>query len=205
MTKESLILVCRGDFVLHHIVTLMAEGEVSLLRAPALYGDDPDPGWVGSQLRLFSLDMSGLLEECLSTFAAHYSNMSAAQLPGAVEAEISNDLLRMQTQPSIMESYRRFVVVKGTSSRESDLNKDGVRPPWLYLGPLLISCDSSNGPPLPNSTLKMISSKKQLRLDSSTSHPRCLDPNVYFLSFLLILLFVCVECHIFSELPRITC
>jgi hypothetical protein len=171
MTKESLMLACRGDFMLHHIVTLVTEGEISLLRAPALYGDDPGPGWISSQLRLFSLDVSGLLEECLSTFAAHYSNMSVAQLPGAVEAEISDDLLRMQTQPSIMESYRRFVIVKGTSSRQSDLNKDGVRPPRLYLGQLLISRNSSNGPPLPNSTSKMISSKKRPRLNFSTSLP----------------------------------
>jgi hypothetical protein len=107
----------------------MAEGEVSLLRAPALHGDDHEPGWIGAQLRLFSLNASGLLEECLNTFAARYSNTSVEQLQGVVEAEISKDLLRMQTQPSIMENYRRFVVIKGTSSREADLNKDGVRSP----------------------------------------------------------------------------
>jgi hypothetical protein len=124
-----LIKAFRGDFLLHNIVTLMAEGEVSLLRAPALHGDDPGPSWVSSQLKLFSLNASGLLKECLSTFAANYSNTPVAQLSDAMEAEISEDLLRMQTQPSIMENYRRFVVIKKTSSSQADLTKDGVRLP----------------------------------------------------------------------------
>ena len=124
---KYLITKFRGNFLLHNIITLVAEGEVSLLRAPALHGDDPGSNWIGSQLRLFSLNASGLLEECLSIFAAQYSNMSAAQLPGAVDGEISKDLLRMQTQPSIMENYRRFVIIKKTGSNEADLNKDGVR------------------------------------------------------------------------------
>jgi len=120
-----------GDFLLHNIIALLADGEISLLRAPGLHGDDPGPGWISSQLRLFSLDASGLLEECMRTFTAHYSNTPIAQLPGALEAEISKDLLRMQTQPSIMENYRRFVVIKETSSKEADLNKDGFE--WTTL------------------------------------------------------------------------
>jgi hypothetical protein len=129
-----LIRVVRGDSLLHDVVTLIAEGEVSLLRAPALHGDNLEPGWLSSQLRLFSLNASSLLEECLRIFATHYANTSTAQLPGAMEAEISKDLLRMQTQPSIMENYRRFVVIKETSSEETDLNKDGVRLPRLCSG-----------------------------------------------------------------------
>jgi hypothetical protein len=52
-----------------------------------------------------------------------------AQLPDAIDAEISQDMLRMQTQPSMMENYRRFVIIKEASSEETDWNKDGVRLP----------------------------------------------------------------------------
>lgn len=123
----------------------MAEGEVSLLQAPPPYGDDPRLGWVSSQLRLFSLNASGLLEECLNAFAARYSNTSEVQLPDAIIAEISKDLLRMQTQPSIMENYRRFVVIKATGSSEAD-NKDGVcfSMTLFGAGPDFL-CDSLNG------------------------------------------------------------
>jgi hypothetical protein len=122
-----LSIAFRGEFLLSNIVNLLADGEISLLRAPPLHGDDPGHIWVGSQLKLFLLDASGLLEECLNTFVFHYSSTPAAQLTSAVEAEISQDLLRMQTQPSMMENYRRFVVIKEVNSKELDSNKDGVR------------------------------------------------------------------------------
>jgi hypothetical protein len=113
--------------LLHQIITLIAEGDVSLLRAPALYEDVHESDWVSSQLKLISLNAPGLLEECLRIFTAKYSNISMAQLADAIEIEISEDLLRMHTQPSIMENYRRFVVIKETSSRETGIHKDGVR------------------------------------------------------------------------------
>jgi len=116
--------------VLHDIVTLIAQGQVSLLQAPPVHGHDPQLGWVSSQLKLLSLGAPGMLEMCLSAFSAQYSNTPIAQLSGTVEAEISKDLLRMQTQPSIMEDYRRFVIIT-TSAGPADSNKDGVRFPSL--------------------------------------------------------------------------
>jgi hypothetical protein len=102
-------------------MTLIAQGKASLIRAPAAHGNDPGLTWVSLQLKLLSLKPPELLEECLGAFAAQYSNTTFTELSRAVEAEILNDMLRMQTQPQIMENYRRFVIVVPTTPRPSQI------------------------------------------------------------------------------------
>lgn len=106
-------------------MNLVVQGEVSLLRAPPVHGYDPQLSWINSQLELFSLKATSLLEKCLGIFAAQYTNIPIAQLCTTVDTEISKDLLRMQIQPSIMENYRRFVIITASTS-QADSNKDGV-------------------------------------------------------------------------------
>lgn len=141
----------------------MAEGVVSLFQAPALYGNESGQGWVTSQLKLLSLNATGLLKECLSTFTARYSNTPRSQLSSAMEAAISGDLLRMQTQPSIMENYRRYVVITATGADQVESNRDGVCFCFYYSlceYSLVLGIVSSNGPKSLNSTSKTISSPK---------------------------------------------
>lgn len=117
----------RGVFVLNEIVALIAEGGVSLLRAPRGQGDD-DFNWVHQQLRLFTLvTPSALLEECLNSFSAQYANASNVDVSRAIKAEIVEDLLRLHSSPSIIENYRRFVVITATNICDSDPHNNLVR------------------------------------------------------------------------------
>jgi hypothetical protein len=117
----------RGIFVLNDIVDLIAEGEVSLLRAPREQrGDDLD--WVHQQLKLSTLvTPSALLEECLNSFSAQYANTSNVDVSRAIKAKIVEDLFRLQSSPSIIENYRRFVVITATSIGDSDSHNNLVR------------------------------------------------------------------------------
>lgn len=55
-----------------------------------------------------------------------YPNTPEAELPIAIQQEITRDLLSMQMQPAIMDKYRRFVVVKTSNDHCFEDDKDGV-------------------------------------------------------------------------------
>lgn len=79
-------------------------------------------------IRVAGLDARGILEECLKLAAEQFANTSEADLPAAIEQEIVRDLLRMQTQPVIMDNYRRFVVFRTKQDVcFADASKSGVR------------------------------------------------------------------------------
>lgn len=115
--------------MLHDIIMLMAEGDVSLLRAPSGQEESLDHDWVRQQVKWFALPPSGLLKECLDAFSAQYANVADADICGVIDAEISEDLLRLQsTHPQIIENYRRFVAVETTTSNATGgfTYRDGV-------------------------------------------------------------------------------
>jgi len=118
-------------------MTLVTQGVVSLLRAPPAHGNNSGPAWVTAQLKLLSLKPSALLEECLSAFAVQYSNTTFTELSDAAEAEILKDMLCMQTQPQIMENYRRFVIAVPTTPRPSQtkIEQNGVCFSCMLSGP----------------------------------------------------------------------
>lgn len=116
-----------GNLLISQVIQLLAEGKVSLLTAPPLYGSDAEQRWMVSQTKLLSLDAVGLLKECLSSFDAHHSNTPAAQLSSAVHGEIFHDLLDMQTQPQIRQTRRRFVIITTTSTPVEKIDANRVR------------------------------------------------------------------------------
>jgi len=103
----------------------MADGQVALLRAP--HGQGAGPDWVHWQLRLLASTPSNLLEECVRAFSAQYANTSDGDLLAAVHTEIAEDLLCLQSSPSIIENYRRYVVIKATSTSSSGKHGGLVR------------------------------------------------------------------------------
>lgn len=79
-------------------------------------------------IRVAGMDARGILEECLNLAAEHFANTVEAELPAAIEKEVARDLLRMQSQPAVIDNYRRFVVFR--TNQDSFLpegSKFGVR------------------------------------------------------------------------------
>lgn len=147
----------RGNFVYEDLLKAIEDGSVALLQAPqsTLDSQAPDDSnllWTRWMFRVAGLDARGILEECLKLAAEQYVNTSEADLPAAIEQEIVRDLLRMQTQPVIMDNYRRFVVFRTKQDVYfADASKSGVRVEprlsivWLELtdsGVLQIECTS---------------------------------------------------------------
>jgi hypothetical protein len=148
----------RGQLILDEIIQLMASGHVSLLRAPHRHGASSE--WLCWQLKLFALTASGLLEECLDAFSAQYANTPDDDFLNAIEDEIAEDLLQLQSSRSITENYRRFVAITATSISDCDKESSLVR---FTLSKSKQLTDSLlcrwNGLHLMTSTPKMVSSK----------------------------------------------
>jgi hypothetical protein len=150
----------RGHFILDDIFRLMADGQVALLRAP--HGRGASPDWVHWQLRLLASTPAGLLEECLRAFSTQYANTPDSDLLAAIHTEIAEDLLCLQSSPSIIENYRQYVVIKATSigdcsGKHGGLVRFTVLPSKRLLANSLLP--RWNGPHLMTLILKMVSSK----------------------------------------------
>lgn len=75
---------------------------------------------------LHPLDGRGYLEYCINICKAQYANVAQGQWASAVEADISKDLFYMQMQPAVMQTWRRFVVIRGVNDKHIPWNRDGV-------------------------------------------------------------------------------
>ncbi len=123
----------RGNFVYDDLLKAIEDGSVALLQAPQSTLDPPAPGdpnllWTRWMIRVAGLDARGILEECLKLANEQFASTSEADLPRAIEQEIERDLLRMQTQPVIMDNYRRFVIFRTKQDVYfADASKSGVR------------------------------------------------------------------------------
>ncbi|KAI0639158.1 hypothetical protein C8Q77DRAFT_1079774 [Trametes polyzona] len=106
-----------GNFVHEELLKAIEDGSLALLQAPPppqLANPQVDPSlmWTRWNLRIAGMDARGILEECLKLAGEQYANTPEADLPLAIEKEIERDLVRMQTQPAIMDNYRRFVLFR---------------------------------------------------------------------------------------------
>jgi hypothetical protein len=118
-----------GEFFDDYLLTLIEEGQVSLLRAPprSLEKDTLADDWTLSQLKLTSLQTRALLELCMRDFTRLYASVKEPGWASAIEAEIAEDVLSMQLQPAMMDTYRRYVVIKGNKDTHIPWDKDAVR------------------------------------------------------------------------------
>ncbi|KAI0824082.1 hypothetical protein BC628DRAFT_1379753 [Trametes gibbosa] len=120
-----------GNFVYEHILTAIEDGSLALLQAPRSIfqhptTEDPTLLWTRWMFRIAGKDARGILEECLNLAAEQFGNTSEADLPVAIEKEIARDLLRMQSQPALIDNYRRFVVFRTNQDTFfSDSSKHG--------------------------------------------------------------------------------
>ncbi|OCB85244.1 hypothetical protein A7U60_g7871 [Sanghuangporus baumii] len=130
--EDPLSVYTREPYHFGRIFNLIEEGKVAMMQSPGLYrGSRSEFGqaeldkWVATQFSTLSKTPFQLLEDCRSAFVAEYSNKSETELRSAIESEIVRDLSHLQTQQTIRESYRRFVVIKAMQEAHISMSKDG--------------------------------------------------------------------------------
>jgi hypothetical protein len=111
---------------------LIEQEKIWLLQAPPLQrnplpDNDPVFRWVTKHTGLMPTQTRAILETCINAWVDLYSNLREPEWSSAIEAEISETLMCMQMQPSIMDEFRRFVVIKAPKDKHINLERDGVR------------------------------------------------------------------------------
>ncbi|CAL1696456.1 unnamed protein product [Somion occarium] len=135
-------MVCNGidpvsvfdsdSFVFTPLLKSIKEGEVSLLTAPPLQRypkeslsverrwDDPAMTWIVAQFHQMSMTPRDLLDSCMRSLQEKHANADDKTLVATIGREALEEMRQMQFQPVLMDSYRRFVVIK--ARKETDLN-----------------------------------------------------------------------------------
>ena len=88
--------------------------------------DDPHLKWAEWVLNLPFASDKEILAECVRLFEAAHPNVSDRDIMSVTEKEVLADLGRMQLQPTIMDNYRRFVVLTGAKDKYLTRCKLGV-------------------------------------------------------------------------------
>ncbi|KAL5534576.1 hypothetical protein ACEPAG_1039 [Sanghuangporus baumii] len=130
--EDPLSFYTREPYHFGRIFNLIEEGKVAMMQSPGLYhGSRSEFGqaeldeWVATQFGILSKTSFQLLEDCWTAFVAECSNKSETELRSTIELEIVRDLSRLQTQQTIRESHRRFVVIKAMQDEHISMSKDG--------------------------------------------------------------------------------
>jgi hypothetical protein len=105
-------------------------GSPPVTRSP-LRDSDPMSQWVTTQWKVVSMQSRGLLEHGVHAWRESYSALRQPEWPAVVCTEITDEMTRMQMQPAIMDSYRRFVVIRAPSEAGMGEYHHGVRLPFL--------------------------------------------------------------------------
>ena len=121
-----------GEFFFERLLRLIDEGKLALLRAPPTgpaavkqpHKADPTTEWQQWVLSLPCSSQREIMEKCTQLLETRFSKVSDKNLPHEILAEVLYDLRQMQLQPTIMDNYRRFVVM--TEGRNDLLEADGV-------------------------------------------------------------------------------
>ena len=78
------------------------------------------------------LDPRGILERCLRGFSQQFSEFPEEKWTPRVLDELSSVLTSLQMQPSIMDQYRRYVVITGKQDKVG-YDRSGVSVSITYL------------------------------------------------------------------------
>ena len=113
---------------------LIESGKVALLRAPPLgkaarqihNGPSPAMDWVGWMMGFTALGRRELITECIRLLDEQFGALPDNKLGQAVEGHVVHDLWQLQLQPSVMDNYRRFVVIREMRNINEE-EREGVR------------------------------------------------------------------------------
>jgi hypothetical protein len=86
---------------------------------PPHYGSKEGPllEWIRRQQETSMLDPRGILEDCLRGFNKQFSDFPEEKWTFQVLMELSSVQSSLQTQPCMMDQYRRFVVITGKQDK----------------------------------------------------------------------------------------
>ncbi|KAI9445468.1 hypothetical protein H4582DRAFT_1915640 [Lactarius indigo] len=111
--------VIRGELKHQDLLSRIGQGQLSLLRTPPHYGSGESAllAWITWQQEMSLLDPHGILKWCLRIFNQQFSEYPEEKWTPRVLDELSSVLTSLQMQPSIMDQYRRYVVITGKQDK----------------------------------------------------------------------------------------
>lgn len=109
----------RGKLIHQDLLSRIGQGQLSLLQLPPHCGSGESAllDWIRWQQEMSMLDPRGVLERCLRGFNEQFSEHPEEKWTPRVLDELSSVLTSLQIQPSIMDQYRRFVVIIGRQDK----------------------------------------------------------------------------------------
>jgi hypothetical protein len=129
------------------LLSRIGQGQVSLLSMePPHYGskEGPTVEWIRRHQETSMLEPRGILEDCLRSFNKQFSDFPEEKWCFQVLRELSSVQFSLQTQPCMMDQYRRFVVITG--------KQDKIAPDWggvsLFFFSFLLFHEDLTGTPV---------------------------------------------------------
>ena len=121
-----------GKLIHQDLLSRIAQGQLSLLRSPPHYGSGESAllDWIRWQQEMSLLDPRGVLERCLRGFSQQFSEHPEERWTPEVLEELSTVLTSLQMQPTIMDQYRRYVVITGKEDKVG-YDRSGVSA-WIF-------------------------------------------------------------------------
>jgi hypothetical protein len=107
------------------LLSRIGQGQVSLLSVePPEYGSNEGlvTEWIRRHQETSMLEPRGILEDCFRSFNKQFSDFPEEKWTFQVLKELSSMQFSLQTQPCMMDQYRRFVVITG--------KQDKIAPDW---------------------------------------------------------------------------
>lgn len=110
-------------FPFPYLLRAISRGEIAMLQAPPERKDqfgahDQRQAWLRQQIHAGPLSEADALARGCAAFHSEFANLPEQRWDNKVEMEVLRDLRRMQYQPALVTSYRRFVVLTGSKDAQ---------------------------------------------------------------------------------------
>ncbi|KAG1885640.1 hypothetical protein F4604DRAFT_1951840 [Suillus subluteus] len=115
------------DSCLLPILDLGDAGSVSITKAPTKHSDDT---WIVNTFEKQLLGVEDVLRECIESSMERFAQCSESDILVEADREISQDLINMELQPTFMDNYRRFVVIRAASDETRSPPEGGLGLEW---------------------------------------------------------------------------
>lgn len=115
------------DSCLLPILDLADAGSVSVTKAPTRHNDEV---WIVDTFAKQLLEVEDVLRDCIESSIERFAHCSESDILVEADREISQDLINMELQPTFMDNYRRFVVIRAASEETRSLPEGGSGLEW---------------------------------------------------------------------------
>lgn len=112
--------------MLAEVLNLVETDEVSLLRTMDPIHDSNSDTALNPLLLLYSVDIDEFSEQDLPDLVERHDSIPLAKVQNEVELDIIRQMASMQSQPAIMEDYRRYVVIRSEAEVHLPSERNGV-------------------------------------------------------------------------------